>query len=430
MYDIKSRRNILLLYAVFLSTTLILWLSGKTNINSVFLFPYLSLTQISGLFAATLISLNVLLSCRFKFIENLMGGLDKVYKQHQLTGKIAFSLMVAHPIFLLVSASNIVQAINIYLFDLSYAPYNYGKLALLSFIILISLTIFIKLPFHVWRRTHQLMIIPLVFASLHVATIESDVGSNSVLTIWVLGLLVVSIAMYVYKVILYKFIGPKFEYRVQEVSVRGFITEIILAPIGKVINYEPGQFVFAVFKADGISDEEHPFSISSSPTQENVRLSIKQSGDFTSTLPKLKKGAEVLLYGPYGEFGKKIISSKKDVVLIAGGIGITPFLSTVQYIKDMDITKNYKFVYSYKNEKDSTYKEALAEICGDNLFTNHSDKNGHLTAQKIDGLVGGVKDRKIFICGPKPMMRALTSQFLKMGIKKRDIIFEDFDLKG
>lgn len=430
MYDTRARRNLFFVYLVFIGITTVLWLLSKSSLNFIARFPNIALAQILGLTAASLISLNLLLSARLKFFENLFGGLDKVYKQHQLTGKIVFALILAHPIFLLFGRAGLERLIKIYLLDFGEVAYNYGKFAVLGFFILISLTIFIKLPYHIWRRTHQFMIVPVIFVNLHVITISSDVSTFLPLKVWILGLLQVGVLFYIYKVILYPFIGPKFEYKIKRVNVRGLITEIVLSPQKKPLFFEPGQFVFAVFNSKNVTTEEHPFSISSSPHQNEIRLSIKKSGDFTSTLPELKSGDIVKLYGPYGQFGRRALSSKKEVLMIAGGIGVTPFLSLTNYIKNKSIELNYKIIYSYKNDTESIYKEELVELCGDKLITHHSDKNGHLTGKVIQEKVGPIQNKLIFLCGPKNMMLSLTKQFLDMGVKRRNIIFEDFDLKG
>jgi predicted ferric reductase len=245
-----------------------------------------------------------------------------------------------------------------------------------------------------------------------------------------MGLLIVGVAVYVYKVILYKFIGPRLEYAISQINLRGAITEIILKPISTTINYEPGQFAFVVFNNPVVGLEEHPFSLSSSPSNELVRLSIKKSGDFTSTLPSLKKGDQVLIYGPYGQFGRRVFATNKQVLMIAGGIGITPFLSIVNYIKDKNLKINYKLMYTYKNDSDSAYKEELVALCGDRLVTHHSDKMGHLTADIVRKNTGELTNKLILLCGPRRMMIDLTNQFLRLGVKRQNIIFEDFDLKG
>lgn len=430
MYDERARKNLYIVYLIFIGTTIFLWVSSKPSIDSIFRLPLVSLVQICGLTAASLVSLNLLLAARLSFFENLFGGLDKVYRQHRLTGELAFVFMLTHPTLLLINAFPNIDTILAYTINFSDWALNFGKLAITGFSAILILTLFVRIPYHIWRRIHQLMIIPLIFLTLHVFTIPSDVSTFLPLRFWMLGILTAGILIYVYKVIFYKFIGPKFDYEIVRVNPKGQITEIILKPVTSALSFEPGQFVFAVFGNREVGPEEHPFSISSAPGEPNIRLSIKKSGDFTSTLPKLKKGDVVKLYGPYGQFGKNALATQKDVIMIAGGIGITPFLSIVNYINDKNINKNYNLIYSYKDETDSSYKEELAAVAGKSLTTHNSQRNGHLTAQTIADKVGGITEKLILLCGPKGMMKALTEQFLALGVKQQNIIYEDFDLKG
>ncbi len=425
----KARKNLTTTYTFLLGGTLILWLMAKSDLSLITRFPVSSLTQLAGLFAAVLVGLNLLLAARLKYFENLFGGLDKVYKQHKLTGKVAFYLMLVHPTLLLFGSAGLWQNIKIYFLNISYMPYNYGKLALFGFTLLIVLTLYSKLSYHIWLFTHRFMVVPLVFLALHVATIPSDVSVFLPLRIWILGVLSIGLIMYIYKVLLYKQFGPRFKYEINKVTLRGAIAELELSPVGKTLNFEPGQFAFAVFSSKAVTTEEHPFSISSSPESPNIRLSIKRSGDFTSTLTGLTKGEFVFLYGPYGQFGKRALSSSKEVVMIAGGIGVTPFLSIANYANTKKITSKFRLFYSYKNDSESQYKEELAKLLGGSLFAHNSDRNGHLTAEIIKQKIGDLSNKLILLCGPRTMMKSLTAQLLAAGVTRQNIIFEDFDLK-
>lgn len=427
MYDTRARKNLFITYLVILGTTVVLWLLAKPNLNIIFNSPILSLAQISGLSGATLVGLNILLAARLRFFEDLFGGIDKVYKQHRLTGELAFIFMLVHPTLLFINL--FPESIYLYLLNLSDAAINYGKLAVVGFSTIIILTIFVHLPYHIWRRIHQLIVIPLIFLSLHVLVIQSDVSLFLPLKLWILALLATGIAIYIYKVILYKYIGPKFDYIIDSVNKKGQITEIILKAEGKELGYEPGQFAFVVFENSEVGDEEHPFSLSSSPTWSKIRLSVKKSGDFTSSLASLKKGGKAKLYGPYGQFSRRALSTNKEILMIAGGIGITPFLSMVNYFKSKNLKINYKLIYSYKNDSEDVYKPELMEICGDKLVTHVSEKRGHLNTKIVKDLTGDLINKLVLLCGPRRMMSDLTSQFLSAGVKRQNIIFEDFDLK-
>lgn len=425
----KDNKNLYITYAAVLGITTILWLLAKGDVTLVVRFPVPSLVQISALFAAVLVSLNLMLAARLKFFEDFFGGLDKVYRQHKITGKIAFYLMLIHPTLLLFKSSSFLINFQSYFLNFSVPAYNYGKIALLGFATLVALTIYIKLAYHVWLITHRFIILPLIFLTLHVATIPSDVSYFLPLRAWVMGALLVGIAIYVYKVILYKYIGPKHLYSIKDVNSRGQIVEIILSPSRNKLNFEPGQFVFAVFSSKSVSSEEHPFSISSSPLDSDIRLSIKKSGDFTLKLSALKSGESVSLFGPYGQFGKRALSTNKKVVMVAGGIGVTPFLSIIKYAYSKNIVNKFQLVYSYKNDSESQYKEELLGMLSTQLATHNSDKHGHLTAENVGRITGGLSGKLVLLCGPKRMMKDLTEQMLKVGVDRQNIIFEDFDLK-
>lgn len=434
MYSPRAKRNLFFTYLVICGITVLLWTMAKDSFSIILKFPITSLVQLFGLLAITLLSLNFLLASRLKIFEELFGGLDKVYKQHRFTGEIAFIFMLAHPTLLLVTALNSPSLLMLYTFSFVDTALTYGKLALTGFVIIIVLTLFVRLPYHIWRRIHQLMIIPLVFVSLHVLSIKSDVYVYAPLRLWLVGLLTISISAYVYKVILYKFIGPKLDYKIIKINTKGQITELTLSPLATSLQFEPGQFVFTIFENKKIGAEEHPFSISSSPIDKTLRLSIKKSGDFTNNLAPLKVGEKVTLYGPYGQFGRRALSTNKDLVFVAGGIGVTPFLGITNYFSDQKLSKKFDMYYTVSKKQEAVYQKELSEkiqsLGTAKLYTHLSEISGRLTAKTIADKTGGITKKLIFLCGPRPMMVALTQQFVDMGVKRQNIIFEDFDLKG
>ena len=79
-----------------------------------------------------------------------------------------------------------------------------------------------------------------------------------------------------------------------------------------------------------MSKEPHPFSISSSPEAAHLRLSIKRLGDWTQDVAQIKPGKSARVWGPYGHFTRLALAQPlMPLVMIGGGIGITPFLSLV-----------------------------------------------------------------------------------------------------
>ena len=100
---------------------------------------------------------------------------------------------------------------------------------------------------------------------------------------------------------------------------------------GKKLGHRPGQFVEVSVMGIG----EAPISISSSPTRgETFQLAIRNVGDVTGALHNLKKGATVGIRGPFGNGFPLEALEGKDILLIAGGIGLFPLRSLMQYILD------------------------------------------------------------------------------------------------
>src|SRR5690606_31586100 len=108
------------------------------------------------------------------------------------------------------------------------------------------------------------------------------------------------------------------------------IVELSLEPRGRALEYAPGQFVYLAPYDPALRagyGEEHPSTLSSSPAGRR-RVAIKDLGDASRAIQDIARGSEVRIEGPYGDFFRGDADAS-DELWIAGGIGITPFLSRV-----------------------------------------------------------------------------------------------------
>ena len=195
-----------------------------------------------------------------------------------------------------------------------------------------------------------------------------------------------------------------------------------MKPISNGLNYLAGQFAFFTFPEIS-KREQHPFTISSHPYDQNLRVTIKGLGDYTDDLyDKIKVGDEALVEGPYGHFSSSYLKEKEQV-WIAGGIGITPFLSLA---KDM-YANNVKLFWCVNNLGEAVYKDELNAISKDNPnfdFTIWcSDESGYLTVDKL-----GLNDynKGFLICGPAALKENLMKQLKEKGVKQQNIYDEEF----
>lgn len=389
-----------------------------------------SLGQIFGLIGMTLFSVNLILAGRFKFLDKYFKGLDKVYINHHKLGAISFSLLLFHPLFLVVKYFAIsIREASLFFVPFVDMPITFGIISLLLMIVLLGLTFYSKLKYHNWKISHKFMIVVFIFAILHTLVISSDIARNDFLRYYVLILALVGLATSFHQAFLGKFLIKKLKYKIINVSkLNKDIVEIEMEPLNRKIVFNSGQFAFFVFSDKGVGNESHPFTISSGSTDGTLKITVKNLGDYTSLIKNLKENDEVTIDGPYGNFSYKTVPSKSQI-WIAGGIGITPFISMAKSLNDEYSIDLY---YSVKEDKEAVYVSNIQEISQrNNRFKfnlwNVRDK-GYINSEQILNLSNGLDSKDIFLCGPPLFMENLKNQFVSLGVDIRKIHYENFSL--
>ncbi|HLP86927.1 MAG TPA: ferric reductase-like transmembrane domain-containing protein [Candidatus Paceibacterota bacterium] len=387
-----------------------------------------SIGQILGLAGMTLFSINLILAGRFKFLDKYFKGLDKVYVHHSKIGSLSFSLILFHPIFLVVKYLSIsIREAGLFFVPFLNMPITWGIISLILMIGLLSVTLYINLKYHVWKLSHKFMILAFFFAILHVLNISSDVSRSNLLNYYILTLAFIGLAVSFHQAFLNKFLSKKFKYKIANIKeLNENVAEIEMEPVKEGINFENGQFAFFSFQSEGVSSESHPFTISSSSKDNNLKITVKNLGDFTGLLKNLKLGDKVIIDGPYGNFSYNKVESK-DQIWIAGGIGITPFLSMV---KNLGSEYNVDLYYSVKENKEAVYLQNLKEISEKtpnfkfNLW--EAKDKGYINGNAISDRSNGLDSKDIFLCGPPSFMESLKNQFLSLGVDLNKIHYENF----
>lgn len=205
---------------------------------------------------------------------------------------------------------------------------------------------------------------------------------------------------------------------------------------GKPFTSLPGQCAMISVPPIG----EAMFSITSSPTEENfLELSIKKCGTVTEYLHGLEAGSEIGIRGPYGNnFPVNDELKGKDLLFIAGGIGLAPLRSVINYIMDKrDDYGKVDIVYGARTPDDLVHKEDIF-----NNWPNRPDTNVFLTVDREcegwDGHVGFVPqyikelgldtNKVVLICGPPIMIKFVLQGLEEIGFKKEQI-YTTFELR-
>lgn len=214
-------------------------------------------------------------------------------------------------------------------------------------------------------------------------------------------------------------------------KLNGTTVELTLKPQREKLLFTAGQFVFVRFEGDRVLSEPHPFTITSTPIQDDLRLAIKASGDWTQYLIEhLRPGTLVRVDGAYGMFNYK--TGGKRQIWIAGGIGVTPFLS---WIRDFNGQLDYEidFYGCMRVPEDGLFLEEVEQATARHAsFRPHmwySNADGRLSIEKLLASSGPIAGKEIYMCGPIGMVHALEKAFMMQGVPAAHIHFEEFNFR-
>lgn len=411
---------------------IVLWANMRPLLPRISTVPMLatSIGQLDGITGVTLFALSLILSSRLKIYDYLFDGMNKAYVAHHIIGGTAFLILMSHPLMLAVPYMTIsLRAAAMFLLPLSDWPVLFGVIGLLVMMFMIIITYYINLPYNLWRYTHKLLGVAFFFGALHFYVTKSDVMFYTPIKYYLYTLTILGLISYVYRSLLGRLLVRKTPYLVKALfQVSPDVVEIELVPVGETIEFSAGQFMFIHF-GSGFSQEQHPFSISSSPSQRELRITVKSLGDYTRLLNRLRPGTKAYIEGPYGKFSNQHFKNRNQI-WIAGGIGITPFLSMARTFYNLDYRVD--LLYVVHDMAEAVFINELAFISHNNpnfkVYPYESVRYGRISADVIERMCNGVTDKEIFLCGPPPMMLSMRKQLKEKGVKNEHIHSEEFQI--
>ena len=200
--------------------------------------------------------------------------------------------------------------------------------------------------------------------------------------------------------------------------------------LGRAYKYQPGQFLHLAVdkKYDGIGQwpESRCFSMQSNPNEETIIITYAVKGKFTKSMEKLlKKGSEVWLKLPYGDLFTQP-HSKENTVFIAGGTGITPFLSLFTH-ESFKKYINPKIYLGFRSDLHNIYNNELKNLYGSSklmkLFLE--DINGTIDIQSIFNENGTTCN--YFISGPPLMIKSFKKMLIENEVPHENVLTDDWE---
>ncbi|MBB5515517.1 putative ferric reductase [Rubricella aquisinus] len=379
-------------------------------------------SQYLGMAALILMAWSQILATRALGIEPLFGGMDRVYVVHKWAGIAAMGAVLLHDT---IDAEMDGLGRETLLTSLAETM---GEVSLYGLLILVALSVLTFVPYHLWRWTHKAMGVLFAAGALHFVFILKPFAMTDPAGMFTGAFCVAGVLAYGWT-LLPETWRPKATYTVTQVEQTGGAVAITMRPDGRALSPRPGQFGVLRFP-DARMDEPHPFSFSQIGEDGSLRVTVKALGDFTGRLgARVAPGQRVTLQGPYGRFTRR---GSGPQVWIAGGIGITPFLTWAAALKP-DIGPVHLF-YCVKDRAMAPHLaevEALARSLPNlTLHLVVSGEGARLTGAYIAEKAGfRLSKAHVAFCGPVSLREALKPSLARRGVSRRRFAYEEFEFR-
>lgn len=413
-----------------LPLVLVYWLSPVTNGELLS-----ELGKGAALLGFSMLVLQFVLSARLPWLDRPFG-LDAVMHFHKGMGILAGALLLLHPVLLALGHGNW----SIFGLDTPW-PIDVGKAALLLLVLTILLALYfrtVRLDYNVWRWLHKAAILVVALGFVHALWVGPDLQDLGMQAYWV-ALFAAATVLFLFRNVYVPLLG-RTNYRVAAVNRESHDTwTLAFEPEGDgpPIAHRPGQFWFLKLIRPGRSTEQHPFTISSSPAGEPpITSTIKESGDFTSTIGQTKPGDRARVEGPFGRFSL-VNYPAEAFVFIVGGVGITPIMSMLRYLRDTGDARPVALVYGNKTEKDILFGDELASMPAPIGVTHvlsspeadWKGRQGYVTTDLLREEAGELVGKAdIFLCGPPVMMDKVLQSLKELHVAGSRIHYERFTI--
>lgn len=445
-----SRRIWQLLF--ILNTALILgywWQgSGSTLLAGGYEF-LIAIGRLAGLSAAWAVLLQFVFMGRTPWLERVFG-LDKLARIHHVSGKWGFLLLALHPFLLTVGYAGLSDTSLSAQFLTFFRDYQYVWLAvigLILFVLVVGMSLTIvrsKLRYESWYFVHLLVYGAMGTSFWHQIAVGPDLlASQLFYWYWISLYAVVLSAHIVFRFARPLYLAHKHQFKVDRIVRENYNTVSVYISARRLAEFDihPGQFMILRFLDKKRWWQAHPFSLSRLPPAisagrdgQQLRITVKELGDFTRGVGELQTGTTILIDGPYGVFTEWVSVSPK-ALFIAGGIGITPVRSLMEQM--LAAGKSVMLLYANKTKADivfgqelglleERYNGTVVDVLSDELAW--TGEKGFIDAEKIQRLVPDVIERDVYVCGPPPMMAAVLTVLEKIGVPTGQIHYEKFEL--
>jgi predicted ferric reductase len=392
-----------------------------------------------GFVGLTQIGLQFLLIARFKRVT-APYGIDIILRYHKQIALVAVGAILLHPIIIVIDYPARLKLLNP--LGGNWAS-RFALISLLALLSIVATSVFrerVRLDYERWRVLHLgLGVSAIAFAQLH-----ASMAGLYINTAWKQAIWIVMATIMVGFVVYLRAFKPAWQqshdWRVAEVRTeRGDTHTLVLEPAGhEGFRFQPGQFAWIKLETP-FTLEEHPFSFASSAERtDRIEFGIKALGDFSAAIADVPAGTRAFVDGPHGAFSVDRYAAA-GYVLIAGGVGITPFMSILRTMADRGDPRPVMLIYADKKWDDVAYREDLDALRDrmnlDIVYVleepddDWDGEEGYVTEELLERRLPKEEfERDYMICGPEVMMDLVQQALLDRGVPHARIQLERFAL--
>ena len=407
----------------------------KSDIDSLYAI-IASLSRLAALTGAYFSIIGIFFVARIPAVERGVGH-DRLVAWHRKLGPWSLYLILIHVLFITLSwagQDHIPLYREIWNFLRSF-PWMWPALAGFFLMMLAGVTSYrkarAKMSYETWWIIHIYTYVAIAASFMH-QVLNGQMFINHPLNRLYWTLLYIGMAA---AVIVYRFGIPlvrslRHNLVVEKVVVEapGLISVIMRGRNLRKLSAEGGQFFGWRFLTRGHFLMSHPYSLSAAPTDNHLRITIKDLGDHSRATRYIKKGTRVFVEGPYGAFtaGR---ATQPHVVMVGGGVGITPIRALMDEFKNgvqMDV------FYRVSKAEELILKDELDYLVAQSNGTARvhymvgSRKEFPMDADFIKSYAPRVADSDIYICGPEALVETVRKAAEELGVPKNRFHDEDF----
>ncbi len=425
-----------LLFLVMVLAPLYLALVGHDRPGRGFLFEFgVGL----GFIGIALMGLQFVLTARFKNVAASFGT-DALLNFHRQAGYVAYGFILGHVVVLLAASSYVWN-----FFDPRVnAPRAFALVSVLFLMtLLVALTIWRKrfnIPYEWWRISHAVFAFLILFIGLaHILMVGHYISELWKQVLWI-GLAAFAMGMLVHVRIVKPWKMWKQPYKATNVwQETEDVWTLEAKPAGhQGFSFKAGQFAWITLGSTPFSLQQHPFTIASSSEAEGrYEFTIKELGDFSSTVKEVDPGTKLYLEGPYGAF--TLNPKAESAFFVVGGIGITPVMSMLRTMHDRKDQRPCKLIYGNPDWKSAVYSEELSELEDylnlevihvlENPPAGWNGQKGLISREMIlNELPENCDNTEFYVCGPEPLMDLAETVLRRQGVPLYNVHSERFNI--